>query len=50
MSQYLAVLPKSGEVIIIPIAAPKKRLAPKRLEAEIATRIGMKINGAADIN
>ncbi|GFI63117.1 hypothetical protein IMSAG117_00527 [Lactobacillaceae bacterium] len=36
--------------MIIPIAAPRYWLAPKRLAAEIATKIGIKINGAADIN
>ena len=36
--------------MIIPIAAPKKILAPKRFAAEIPTKIGKNINGAADIN
>ena len=49
MSQYLPAPPKAGVVIIIPIVAPKNWLAPKRLAADIPTRIGMKINGAADI-
>ena len=33
---------------VIPIVAPKNWLAPKRLAADIPTKIGMKINGAAD--
>ena len=35
--------------MIIPIAAPKNWLAPNRLAADIPTKIGIKMNGAADI-
>ena len=48
MFQYLPSI-KPGVVMIIPTAAPKNWLAPKRLAAEIPTKTGMKINGAADI-
>ncbi len=36
--------------MIIPIAAPRNWFAPKRLAAEIPTKIGKNMNGAADIS
>lgn len=48
--QYSVEPPRSGVVMIIPIAAPRNWFAPKRLAAEIPTKIGKNMNGAADIS
>ena len=35
--------------MIKPMAAPRNSLAPKRLAADMPTRTGMNMNGAADM-